>query len=231
MSWEATSAVINKSIQKGSARLMMLVLGNYADKFGFAWPGITRLAVDTKLSERNIQYLETKAIASGEAEVFPNEGPVIRAGRSKGQRTNLFRITLCEPPPSDHQYFGIKRWCKDFTTSAPEGGERQRRKVVQEGAPGGERQSRKVVQSVAPDPSGSVFEPSKDPKERTVDKSTSIRNGTRRCTHGRCVGSQVCTYPGGDAETLPLSKTDFNETLEKLGVRQFEPAPEFEKVS
>jgi hypothetical protein len=222
MSWEATSAVIKKSTQKGSARLMMLVIGNYADKFGFAWPGITTIALDTKLSPRNIQYLEAKAIASGELEVFPNEGPAIRTGRSKGQRTNLFRITLCEPPTPDHPYFGIKRWCKDFTTSAPEGGESQRRKVVQETASGGERQRRKVVQGVAPDPSGSVSEPSKDPKERTVDKSTSSRSGTgiRECTHLKC-GPEGCGYPGGSAdkgmEQRPdLTKPDWKGPVDKV---------------
>ncbi len=166
MSWEATNAVIKKSVQKGSTRLMMLVLANYADKFGIAWPGNKSLAADTKLSERNIQYLVPKAVASGELEVFLNEGPVIHIGPSKGQRTNLFRITLCEPMPPDHPYFGIKGWCKDFTTSTPKGGAKERPKVVQEAASGGEGQRRKVVQAAAPDPSsGSGIEPSKDPKE------------------------------------------------------------------
>lgn len=203
MSWEATNTVVKKSIQKGSARLMMLVLGNYADKFGFAWPGIKSLAADTKLSERNIQYLEPKLVASGELEVFRNAGPVIQIGKRKGQRTNLFHITLCEPTPPEHPYFGIKRWCKDFTT-----------KVVQKTSTGdasqpvqgGASQPQKVVQNVAPDPSSgsSSFERSSG-SIRTVDKSPSSRNGTRtrKCTHGKCP-PQVCRFSkeGFDAQDV-----------------------------
>lgn len=199
MSWEATNAVIKKSIQKGSARLMMLVLGNYADKFGFAWPGIKSLAADTKLSERNIQYLEPKLVASGELEVFRNAGPMIQVGKRKGQRTNLFHITLCEPTPPEHPYFGVKRWCKDFTTKVVQksstGGESQPEK-------GGANQPQKVVQSVAPDPSSgsSSFERSSG-SVRTVDKST--RNRTRKCTHSQC-RPEVCrlSKEGYDAQAL-----------------------------
>jgi hypothetical protein len=192
VSWEATSAVIGKSKQKGSALLMMLIVGNYADPFGFAWPGIGTIARDTRLSERNVQYLMRGATACGELDVFPKAGPVIQKGRSKGQRTNLFRITLCQQPRPEHPYFGIKRWCKDFTTSGGSG-ESQRREVVQESAQGGESQRRKVVKRVAPDPSGSASERSKDPKARTVDKSTSLLAGTRnrKCTHLQC-SPEVC---------------------------------------
>ena len=104
---------------------MMLVLGNYADKFGFAWPGVKTVAGDTKQSERNIQYLIGKAVACGELEVFLNCGPVMPKAR---QRTNLFRLTFCEPPPPEHPYFGIKEWCKDCTTSNGSGGASQREK-------------------------------------------------------------------------------------------------------
>jgi hypothetical protein len=188
VSWEATSAVIAKSKQKGSARLMMLILADYADPCGFAYPGIGSIAENTKLSERNIQYLIGKAVASGELEVFLKAGPVIRKGRSKGQRTNLFRITFCRQPAPEHPYFEIKKWCKAFTTSS---GESQRTNVVQESPQGGENQRRKVVQHVAPDPSGTTNEPSGSP---AVDKSTSSRNGkTRKCTHPNCP-PQFCRY-------------------------------------
>ena len=180
MSWQATSAVIEKSMQKGSARLMMLVLGNYADKFGFAWPGVKTVAGDTKQSERNIQYLIGKAVACGELEVFLNCGPVMPKAR---QRTNLFRLTFCEPPPPEHPYFGIKEWCKDCTTSNGSGGASQREKVVQESPPGGASQRQNVVQAVAPDPSGTVIQQSEN-GERARDKSRaparSASNGHRK---------------------------------------------------
>jgi hypothetical protein len=214
VSWEATSAVIGKSKQKGSALLMMLIIGNYADPFGFAWPGIGKIAGDTRLSERNVQYLMRGATACGELDVFPKAGPVIQKGRSKGQRTNLFRITLCQQPQPEHPYFGIKRWCKDFTTSGAG--------VVQEPSPGGEgpygggaSARGKVVQAVAPDPSsGSVNEPS---GSSAVDNSTSFQNGKRRrCTHGKC-GPEGCSYPGGDADRGP-HRPDFSGTVDRLKV-------------
>lgn len=174
MSWEATSAVIAKSKQKGSALLNMLVKGNYSDKYGYSWASIKTLARDTRLSERNIQYLDRKAVKCGELEVYPNQGPVITRGPATGQRTNLFRITLCEQPPIGYAPFPTANRRKDFTTLderpaqraqlggesqsekvvqcvAP--GESQREKVVQESALGGESQREKVAQAVAPDPS------------------------------------------------------------------------------
>jgi hypothetical protein len=180
MSWQATTAVIEKSMQKGSARLMMLVLGNYADKFGFAWPGVRTVAADTRLSERNIQYLLGKAVASGELEVFRNAGPVMPRKR---QRTNLFHLTLCESPPPEHPYFGIKEWCKDCTTPDAPGGATQRQKVVQESLPGGASQREKVAQGVAPDPSdGTVIEPSVNEGERGKPRTPAapVSNGHRK---------------------------------------------------
>ena len=117
MSWEATTAVIKKSRQKGSGLLTMLVLGNYADRFGYAWPSVRTLAQDTKLSERSIQYLERKARQAGELEVFPRQGPLITRGPAAGQRTSLFRIVFCEMPPPGHPYFKLKRARIDCTTS------------------------------------------------------------------------------------------------------------------
>jgi hypothetical protein len=200
VSWEATSEVIAQSKQKGSGLLTMLIVANYSDPFGFSWPSIRTVARDARLSERNIQYLTRKATELGELEVFPKAGPVITKGPSKGQRTNLFRITLCKSPPPEHAYFGIKRWCKDFTTSDE--------KVVQESSmggashrEGGESQRRKVVQRVAPDPSGTVNEPS---GSSAVDKSTSAQNGkTRQCTHLGCP-PEFCRYSreGFDAQDV-----------------------------
>jgi len=177
VSWEATSAVIAKSKQKGSALLTMLVMANYSDKYGYLWAGIKALALDTRLSERNIQNLNRRAVKCGELRVFPNQGPVITRSATPGaigQRTNLYRIALCEEPPIGYSPLPATRGRKDFTTSderasqraelggesqsgkvvqcvAP--GESQREKVVQESALGGESQREKVAQSVAPDPS------------------------------------------------------------------------------
>jgi hypothetical protein len=114
MSWEATTAVIAKSKQKGGGLLMMIVLANYADKFGYAWPSIKTLARDTRLSDRNIQYLARRAAAIGELDVFANQGVV---NPKTGQRTNLFRVTFCENPPPGHPYFELVKGRKNCTAS------------------------------------------------------------------------------------------------------------------
>jgi hypothetical protein len=84
MSWEATSAVVQRSKQKGSGYLLMLLLANHADGNGYSWYGVRRLAAETRLSQRNVRYLIRKSEALGELEVFIGQG-------EKG--TNLYRVT------------------------------------------------------------------------------------------------------------------------------------------
>ena len=90
MSWEATSAVVQMSKQKGSGYLLMLLLANHANGNGYNWYGVRRLAAETRLSQRNVRYLIRKSEALGELEVFIGQG-------EKG--TNLYRVT-CVPDNS-----------------------------------------------------------------------------------------------------------------------------------
>jgi helix-turn-helix protein len=92
MSWEATSSVVNKSKQKGSAYLLILLLANHADGNGYSWYGVRRLALETRLKERNVRYLIRKLERSGELEVFIGKGE---------NGTNLYRVT-CVADKSEH---------------------------------------------------------------------------------------------------------------------------------
>jgi hypothetical protein len=92
MSWDATSSVVNRSKQKGSAFLLILLLANHADGNGYSWYGVRRLALETRLKERNVRYLIRKLERSGELEVFIGKGQ---------NGTNLYRVT-CVADKSEH---------------------------------------------------------------------------------------------------------------------------------
>lgn len=75
MSWQATAWVIEKSKHKGSALLTLLCIANCANESGAnAFPGMPRLARDTRMSLRQVSRIIEKLEASGELAVERREG-------------------------------------------------------------------------------------------------------------------------------------------------------------
>lgn len=90
MSWQATTAVAKNSRAKGSDRLVLLCIANYAQgDGGGCWPSVATLCADTLLGRRNVQYTVRRLQRLGELEVQTGAGP---------GGANLYRILL--PMPS-----------------------------------------------------------------------------------------------------------------------------------
>jgi hypothetical protein len=99
MSWQASTAVLKYSQAKGSARLLLLAMSNYAGPDGSGvYPTIATLCEDTKLSERAVRYLLRQLEDAGELQRDPGVG--------RGN-ANRWTITLCgadvtTEPPTEH---------------------------------------------------------------------------------------------------------------------------------
>ena len=57
MAWKILRSVMENNDVGGAAKLVALVLANYANEKGLAWPSIESLAEKTGLSTRQIQRL------------------------------------------------------------------------------------------------------------------------------------------------------------------------------
>ena len=76
MSVQAMSWVIEKSAQKGSNLLVLLMIANHAHTDGTgAYPALITLAAETRLTERGVRYILPKLTNSGELEIEHNAGP------------------------------------------------------------------------------------------------------------------------------------------------------------
>lgn len=76
MSWQATTAVTRHSRSKGSERLLLLCIANYAGADGTgAYPSNKTLCEDSKLSERAVRYIIRRLEELGELVVEERAGP------------------------------------------------------------------------------------------------------------------------------------------------------------
>jgi Helix-turn-helix domain len=76
MSVQAMSWVIEKSAQKGSNLLVLLMIANHAHTDGRgAYPAITTLAAEARLTERAVQYILAKLESSSELVIERDAGP------------------------------------------------------------------------------------------------------------------------------------------------------------
>lgn len=90
MSVQASSWVIKYSQHKGSALLLMLMIANHAHADGTnAFPGVSTLARECRMSERQIIRLLPQLEASGE----------LRIEKSKGRNPNKYAIVMEHPNP------------------------------------------------------------------------------------------------------------------------------------
>lgn len=83
MSVQAIAAVFDHSESRGSARVVMIVLAEHADPYGFCWPGVKRLAHQCRIDRRNVQRHVLQQVEAGELEVCYREG-----------QSNVYRILL-----------------------------------------------------------------------------------------------------------------------------------------
>lgn len=81
------SRVWEHSRAQGSSLLLLLAIADHADDAGSAYPGVTKLAAKSRMSERNTQYGLKRLQASGELEIKRGAGP---------RGTNVYRITIAD---------------------------------------------------------------------------------------------------------------------------------------
>lgn len=86
MSIEATRAVWQHSQAVGSARLVILCIADHLNTDGIAWPSVTTIADETKVSERQV----TRAIADL---VSKKELAIEEKGNGRG-RSTIYRVLL-----------------------------------------------------------------------------------------------------------------------------------------
>jgi len=76
MSVQAMSWVIEKSGQKGSNLLVLLMIANHANTAGVnAYPAVTTLAAESRLTERGVRYILAKLERSSEVVIERDAGP------------------------------------------------------------------------------------------------------------------------------------------------------------
>ena len=122
------------SAQNGNALLLLLAIADFADDNGISFPSVGRLALKSRMSERNTHYVIKQLVAAGELTVERG------AGSRKG--TNRYQILVNPTLPMFEIAPGA--------TLAP---------GAKTGV-WGATQGRKGVQPVAPEPSLTVKEPS-----------------------------------------------------------------------
>lgn len=143
MSWQANEAVRKYSKSKGGARLLMIMLSNYANPDGSnCHPGLALLASDTKLTVRQIQNSLRLLEADGELVIEYRKGPKL---------TNVYWLNLPEGgflPPER-----LRGGAGGEVIAPPAGTE-----VVKSPPESGEVNPPQVVKPTSPNPS--VLDPS-----------------------------------------------------------------------
>lgn len=89
MAVNVTTAVWDFAGQRLGARLTLLALADFSDKFGYCWPSVAVLAQRTGVTERQVVRIIRKLQDDGVLTVERNAGP---------KRRNLYRIILPSIP-------------------------------------------------------------------------------------------------------------------------------------
>jgi hypothetical protein len=198
MSGLVTGLVLKYSRSRGITRLTAVVIADCCKDDGKgAWPSMGTIAARAGTSVRTAQRCVGKLVHLDECRVTEGAGP---------HGTNLYEIRIDRLLANKDDAKLAPKGGVNLTGDNLTGGGNPRAQRCQNQGRGGDR-------VMSPDPS---FDPSKN-RPKPVDKSTSSRNGTRKCTHGRC-GSGPCTYPGG-ADARTLARVDFNQELEQVEMR------------
>lgn len=93
MSWKATAAVREYSSQKGSAFLLMILLADHHSEIGqMIFVSMKHLAAESRMTERNIRYLISRLVESGELYVY---------GVHRRTKVHVYGIKLPGMPPRE----------------------------------------------------------------------------------------------------------------------------------
>lgn len=76
MSWKVTTRVIDTSKNKGSKLLLLIMLADAANEDGYCWPGIQRLAQQTRMSTRQVQRMLQDLAKDGEIFIETRKGGI-----------------------------------------------------------------------------------------------------------------------------------------------------------
>jgi hypothetical protein len=93
MSFQAMCSVIKRDIPNSPAKFVLLMIANYADEDGKAWPSITTLARDTALCEKTVRKALKWLVEGG-----------FLARESRSGKSDVLRLTppTCGTPPLPH---------------------------------------------------------------------------------------------------------------------------------
>jgi len=153
MSW-----VIEKSAQKGSNLLVLLMIANHADTAGRnAYPAVTTLAAESRLTERGVRYILRKLENSDEVIIERDAGPY---------GTHLYSL-----PGVTRDGFNLRGLPANFAGRKQEGRTSASGNLPAKFAPDSENLPAKSTNS-----SGKSFAP--EPK-RTEPKDENLRSLTR----------------------------------------------------
>ena len=102
MSNEYLNMVWDYTTKNSGQKVVLLALADHADKNGFCFPGLDRLAAKTGLKERMVQKHLEALKSSGVVEIFYNQGTKTTSGYTNKYR--LLRGVLQYTPRGATQY-------------------------------------------------------------------------------------------------------------------------------
>jgi hypothetical protein len=102
MSIKVMSLVWEKSQAKGKELLLMLAIADFADDWGEAFPGITRLAKKCRVSPMTVRRAMDKCVERGELYVLQNCGVETGHGKTNRYKINIDKIRGINLIPLSH---------------------------------------------------------------------------------------------------------------------------------
>jgi hypothetical protein len=95
MSIKAIDWATERPIDSHGAKLLLVLIANYANEQGYAWPGQETLARQTRATRKSIIRWLAELERDGYLTRFR------RGGDGSGRRSNLYRLNLEQCPPDD----------------------------------------------------------------------------------------------------------------------------------
>ena len=100
MTFKHVLRVLDVSKAKGPAKAILVVLCCRADKDGWAWPGVNRIAHDAGISRRTVQRHLPELEKSGELFVLRKKPKKEEGTWKNSDRVNLYRVCIDLPEES-----------------------------------------------------------------------------------------------------------------------------------
>ena len=202
MSIKYSRLVLDRSQSKGTDLLVLLVLADFSNESGLAWPSVATLARTCRMTPRNLNLRLAKLRESGEVEVGQNAG---QAG------SNLYRIAI-QPPEADFTP-PLKP-----TSSPPEAGFPQPLKPASDNPPMNHQEDKESANKSAPTP----------PKVRKKSKALPLGDWLAQCTASgeKAIGDDdpvrsYCATAGIPADFLVLAWAEFRHRYTQPGAKVY----------